>query len=850
MQYARTFLVLTLAGTAFSQEKPSLKEPLPAGAVRRLGTSAFRLDGKVHDISPDGKWLACESERESALILMEVATGRTIRRAAFDEFDEQSVSCMSVRFTSDSEYLRILANRTIQTWQRDPWQLVDRIELPAEAIDQFPVELASAEIWIGRRGMEESDPLEAFDVHSGNSRFRFQQTYCLDASMELAAYWKQPAKDKEKAPDTGSPIEVLNLKTGRQVAQIHTDVAEVYRLALSNDGKQLAVTGGWGAEVWDLGTGKLNRAWPGHRETQTAFTPDGRTLIAVSDEVIRSWDIATGKRNPPIWSKRPRGQGAWKIVMPAKDNRILGIRSRAGTVELCDLATGKLLNPVEGHPGDVESLTFLPGTHQLLSASAYCPIIRWDARSGKLLGTAPESRDGSPLPVWTHAGSSPLISNTGRFALIPVHYPQLGEWPTGVGQSLWDLENQECLEYAFLGGVNSEVRARAFSRDDRLLAFVEMSAEASAQQCFVRLLDLRSGKAWPRLRLGLDCNAVAFSPSAERVAAIVPGDVLNAPPSLIVWDIKARKRVAIELTLIGYPHDLTFLSERQLLVTGTRVDKEEEIATQVLDPLTGKAVPWPEEGLGVPDQFFLRPILSPSGRMIAIVTAKGLSLYEVASGSVRHRFTPESPISAMAFSDDGNLLATGHRDTTILLWDLDRVAEKSSDLDSQAIWKRLSQPDAAKAWAAMRQWIDRPAEAVAFIREQVKPVAQRAALDAAEVKQLIAALDASKFADREVATKTLSEAGPAIIDAIRAARKKPASEEARKRLEAIYDRITAPEDLTPWLAQLRAIEVLERIGAPQAVEHLKALAAGDDSPPTAAAKQALDRLNAKVAGKK
>ena len=326
MTNARIILALLIAGTAVAQEKPASEERLPAGAVRRLGTSAYRVDGKVADLSRDGKWLALKSERDRALILMDAENGRIARRIPESEFGESGLG--SMRFTVDSMYLRTLYGHTIQTWQRDPWQLVDQIDLPGDTKDPSPSHLASADVWIGHIGGEVHDPYEAFDVHSGKRLFRFQQSYCLAPSKELAAYWKMGPKDKGDAGETGSVVEVVNLKTGRMVGHIHSDIAEVYGLSLSNDGKQLAVTGYWGLEVWDVADGKLKRAWPGYSETLTAFTPDGRTLVAAKDEVVRSWDIATGKRNPPMWNNRPRGDGDFGLVVPSKDNRVLGIRTQ------------------------------------------------------------------------------------------------------------------------------------------------------------------------------------------------------------------------------------------------------------------------------------------------------------------------------------------------------------------------------------------------------------------------------------------------------------------------------------------------------------------------------------------
>ena len=54
-----------------------------------------------------------------------------------------------------------------------------------------------------------------------------------------------------------------------------------------------------------------------------------------------------------------------------------------------------------------------------------------------------------------------------------------------------------------------------------------------------------------------------------------------------------------------------------------------------------------------------------------------------------------------------------------------------------------------------------------------------------------------------------------------------------------------PDTGAEWLRPLRAVEALERIGTPDAVAHLKEVAAGGDAPPTRVAKEALGRLGAK-----
>src|SRR5262249_21382156 len=129
--------------------------------------------------------------------------------------------------------------------------------------------------------------------------------------------------------------------------------------------------------------------------------------------------------------------------------------------------------------------------------------------------------------------------------------------------------------------------------------------------------------------------------------------------------------------------------------------------------------------------------------------ARELLVWEVASGSVRHDFGGmEGFVTSLAFSRDGKTLASGGSDTPVRLGDVDGSAEKVETLkagDLDALWKTIEGTNAKKAEEAMRKLAARPAEAVPYLTERLKPV-PGVKPDKDRIAKLIADLDAGRYA--------------------------------------------------------------------------------------------------------
>ena len=165
--------------------------------------------------------------------------------------------------------------------------------------------------------------------------------------------------------DRAGRMHLWDLNTGKKAGVftcLHPEGRVVSTVAYSEKAK-LAVTSGSHQHIclWNLETGKEVRKLAHSDYAHVCFSPDGKRLAGLFNELLRIWDVETGKVLFGI-----DGVKAFCVAFSPDGKRLVtGGREK---MQVWD-ANGKELHKYEGHTGSVGCVMFFPDGKRIASAN-------------------------------------------------------------------------------------------------------------------------------------------------------------------------------------------------------------------------------------------------------------------------------------------------------------------------------------------------------------------------------------------------------------------------------------------------------------------------------------------------
>jgi hypothetical protein len=156
-------------------------------------------------------------------------------------------------------------------------------------------------------------------------------------------------------------------------------------------------------------------------------------------------------------------------------------------------------------------------------------------------------------------------------------------------------------------------------------------------------------------------------------------------------------------------------------------------------------------------------------------------------------------------------------------------------------WSDLGGEDTGAAYLAFWQLAAFPRASVSYLRGKLKPVAPA---DPQRLLGLLGDLDDPRYRVREEATRRLMDKEKVARPALERRLEERPSAEQRRRVEYILGRLRRAVFPPQTVSAMKAVELLEYVGTPEARELLEAVAKGaDEARVTKDARAALERLN-------
>jgi hypothetical protein len=209
-----------------------------------------------------------------------------------------------------------------------------------------------------------------------------------------------------------------------------------------------------------------------------------------------------------------------------------------------------------------------------------------------------------------------------------------------------------------------------------------------------------------------------------------------------------------------------------------------------------------------------------------------VTVWEVATGEqILYLSGHLDSVQALVFHPDSRRLVSAGADRTALVWDLLSPALLEEEEDPSparpdelaGLWRDLGERRGAVGHRAVVRLVCTPGADV-YLGRRLRAAPKR---DQRRIQRFVAELDSDDFETREAAARSLAELGGLAGPELLAAARTSSSAEVRRQAAALLKRAAGAVSGPERLRGMRAVQVLEHRGTPQARRVLRALARGE-----------------------
>ncbi|MCD4700115.1 MAG: hypothetical protein K8R91_06045 [Phycisphaerae bacterium] len=584
-----TAAILTMSlslATAALAAQDSLGDPLPEGAIQRLGTSRMRYSSAmIADLGylPDGRGVVAEANRGE---VWDLAGGKLqVRQQVCDA----NITSMVVR--GDGKALLIAdaagnvhewdlsARRVRRSWPTGQAKLIRATYSPdlkrVLTTGSTPPTLKEWDIATGKELISITGKMESFaegiygpggNSAIANGSFIFGTVlvrYDL-SDGKIMNEWLKDYYTYRRALALSEDDQRLLAGSRTRATEWRLDAYKLLKTFTGHSGHAVSavaycrepdqvLTGSRDGSIrrWNRLKGKVLLRWSPHNKlvSHMAVSPDGKWVFSCGRNVVAESSMATGRLRVS-WDRHSRAVTA-AAVLP--DGNVAVSGSADGTLRRWDLASGKCLGTVEGatlgayavavspdgrrvaagcKDGVVREFSLPEGAlvHELKGHFGYVRSVTYTRDGQRLLSSA----DDGSVCVWKAGQVTPSVVLQGhRGGVLSVALSPDGNLVLTGGRDgtvrLWDLNKGALLRTG--EGHRGWVEAVTFAGDNR-------HGLSSGRDGRILKWDLRTGKILSEMVHGSSVRALACTPDGK--VAFAGGK----DTTITCWNLTEAKRTA------------------------------------------------------------------------------------------------------------------------------------------------------------------------------------------------------------------------------------------------------------------------------------------------------------------